>query len=151
MDTVTIHDTQQAGPICMLTKLHYDEFTDASWTSDGHCLMLSSRDGYCTIVVFDDVPPAHHSPRLASRLASFAVPSLTPSLAPSSATSPAPTASKKRGAEPPTPAQSVDGDAQASTSATEAPTLAGESGKNDKEPPKKKRRVALTHVSELGP
>ena len=31
MDTVAIYDTQQAGPICMLTKLHYDEFTDMTW------------------------------------------------------------------------------------------------------------------------
>lgn len=31
MDTVTIYDTQQAGPVCLLTKLHYDEFTDISW------------------------------------------------------------------------------------------------------------------------
>lgn len=31
MDTIVIHDTQQAGPICLLTKLHYDEFTDMSW------------------------------------------------------------------------------------------------------------------------
>jgi chromatin assembly factor 1 subunit B len=31
MDTITVHDTQQAGPICLFTKLHYDEFTDMSW------------------------------------------------------------------------------------------------------------------------
>ena len=31
MDTITIHDTQQAGPIALLTKLHYDEFTDMAW------------------------------------------------------------------------------------------------------------------------
>lgn len=31
MDTVAIYDTQQSGPFCMLTKLHYDEFTDATW------------------------------------------------------------------------------------------------------------------------
>jgi chromatin assembly factor 1 subunit B len=30
-DTVTIHDTQQAGPVSLLTKLHYDEFTDLTW------------------------------------------------------------------------------------------------------------------------
>jgi chromatin assembly factor 1 subunit B len=30
-DTVAIHDTQQAGPICLLTKLHYDSFTDIAW------------------------------------------------------------------------------------------------------------------------
>jgi chromatin assembly factor 1 subunit B len=31
MDTVAIYDTQQAGPVCLLTKLHYDEFTDLTW------------------------------------------------------------------------------------------------------------------------
>lgn len=31
MDAVAIYDTQQAGPICLLTKLHYDEFTDMTW------------------------------------------------------------------------------------------------------------------------
>ena len=31
MDTVTIYDTQQASPFCLLSKLHYDEFTDMSW------------------------------------------------------------------------------------------------------------------------
>ena len=31
MDTITIHDTQQATPLCLLTKLHYDEFTDMAW------------------------------------------------------------------------------------------------------------------------
>jgi len=31
MDTVAIYDTQQAGPVCLLTKLHYDEFTDMTW------------------------------------------------------------------------------------------------------------------------
>ena len=31
MDTVAIYDTQQSGPICLLTKLHYDEFTDMTW------------------------------------------------------------------------------------------------------------------------
>ena len=31
MDTVTIYDTQQSSPVCLLTKLHYDEFTDMTW------------------------------------------------------------------------------------------------------------------------
>lgn len=31
MDTVAIYDTQQATPLCLLTKLHYDEFTDLTW------------------------------------------------------------------------------------------------------------------------
>lgn len=31
MDAVAIYDTQQTGPVCLLTKLHYDEFTDMTW------------------------------------------------------------------------------------------------------------------------
>ena len=31
MDSVAIYDTQQAGPVCLLTNLHYDEFTDTTW------------------------------------------------------------------------------------------------------------------------
>ncbi|KAG8867481.1 hypothetical protein FRC20_005636 [Serendipita sp. 405] len=58
-DSVTIHDTQQAGPICVLSKLHYDSFTDMTWSSDGHVLMLASSDGYCTAVVFDEVMATH--------------------------------------------------------------------------------------------
>ncbi|PVG03712.1 WD40 repeat-like protein [Serendipita vermifera] len=59
-DTVTIHDTQQAGPVCLLTKLHYDSFTDMAWSHDGQILMLVSSDGYCTVVHFDENIP-HHS------------------------------------------------------------------------------------------
>jgi chromatin assembly factor 1 subunit B len=43
MDTVAIHDTQQAGPICLLTKLHYDEFTDMTW-----CVPYSFILGLCS-------------------------------------------------------------------------------------------------------
>ena len=41
MDTVAIYDTQQAGPICMLTKLHYDEFTDLTWYVFSSCRLTS--------------------------------------------------------------------------------------------------------------
>ena len=30
-DTVVIYDTQQAGPICLFTNLHYAGFTDVAW------------------------------------------------------------------------------------------------------------------------
>ncbi|KAM6501228.1 chromatin assembly complex protein [Amanita muscaria] len=72
MDTVTIYDTQQSTPFCLLTMLHYDEFTDVSWSPDGQCLMLSSRDGYCTLVVFDEIVPAHHTQQHALQLQSIA-------------------------------------------------------------------------------
>jgi len=31
LDTVMIYDTQQSGPVCMFTNLHYSSFTDMAW------------------------------------------------------------------------------------------------------------------------
>jgi len=52
-DTVYIYDTQQSSPICLFNNLHFSSFTDLSWTSDGETLVLSSSDGYCSLVIFD--------------------------------------------------------------------------------------------------
>ncbi|KAI0649790.1 WD40 repeat-like protein [Trametes meyenii] len=170
MDTVMIYDTQQVGPVCLLTKLHYDEFTDMSWSPDGQCLMLSSRDGYCTLVVFDEILPAHHTQQQTLQLQSIAhhhslpltnstvaTPLSTPSThaAALPALSPVtPVVPAKRSAEPPlTPAASVDENSL-------GVRIGGESGENTEagasaqdevqEPPKKKRRAALTRVGDLG-
>ncbi|RDB17163.1 putative WD repeat-containing protein C26H5.03 [Hypsizygus marmoreus] len=161
MDTVAIYDTQQAGPVCLLTKLHYDEFTDMTWSPDGQCLIVSSRDGYCTLITFDEILPAHHTQQHTLQLQSIAhhhsVPvayssssSAThqiPSSSPAAMTTPN---SKKRSDPPLTPAASVDGGevsdiAGGSMSEKEA----GEERDRIQEPPKKKRRVALTRVGDL--
>ena len=151
MDTVTIYDTQQAGPICLMTKLHYDEFTDITWytenifyslinltalyrSPDGQCLILSSRDGYCTAVVFDEILATHHTQQHTLQIQSIAnhhsvpltysnstpapTPGSTPSI-PSAGLPPLPpqlvtstsTGLKRRADSPPpllTPASSVD-------------------------------------------
>ncbi|KAI9604615.1 hypothetical protein KEM48_002369 [Puccinia striiformis f. sp. tritici PST-130] len=52
-DTVYIYDTQQSTPICLFNNLHFSSFTDLSWTNDGETLVLSSSDGYCSLVIFD--------------------------------------------------------------------------------------------------
>ena len=174
-----IYDTQQAGPVCLLTKLHYDEFTDMSWSPDGQCLMLSSRDGYCTLVVFDEILPAYHTQQQTLQLQSIAhhhaLPLTnstvaTPMTTPSShavglpsispiTTVPPPLIPAKRSAEPPlTPAASVDENVLGVRTASEAfessssGDLASQSQSQDevKEPPKKKRRAALTRVGDLG-
>ena len=179
MDTIMIYDTQQAGPVCLLTKLHYDEFTDMSWSPDGQCLMLSSRDGYCTLVVFDEILPAYHTQQQTLQLQSIAhhhaLPLTnstvaTPMTTPSShavglpsispiTTVPPPLIPAKRSAEPPlTPAASVDENVLGVRTASEAfessssGDLASQSQSQDevKEPPKKKRRAALTRVGDLG-
>ncbi|KAJ7837933.1 WD40-repeat-containing domain protein [Mycena leptocephala] len=102
MDTVAIYDTQQAGPV-----------------PDGQCLMLSSRDGYCTLVTFDEILPTHHTQQAALQLQQIAaVHSVPISYAPSSSQSQSGSQSasgsqsggRKRPLEPLTPAASVDGD-----------------------------------------
>ena len=190
MDTIAIHDTQQAGPICLLTKLHYDEFTDMSWSvlflfyligdrtysypvcrsPDGQCLMLSSRDGYCTIVVFDEILAAHHVQQQTLQFQSIAhnhaVPltsssALTPSTTPALSTislppSLSPRIPVKRSL---TPAKSVvaesdvlpESDSSASTGeATTTPPVDNDEPDKAPEPPKKKRRVALTRIGDVG-
>ncbi|KAG1819213.1 WD40-repeat-containing domain protein [Suillus subaureus] len=151
MDAVAIYDTQQSGPVCMLTKLHYDEFTDASWSSDGQCLILSSRDGYCTIVIFDEILPAHHTQQYALQLQSIAqhnfVP-LTYTMTPSSSSVPlaaitTPTVPAKRTEPPPTPATSIDDNAPAGKSAPEVTPA------KLAQPPRKKRRLVLTKVGDI--
>ncbi|KAI0074258.1 WD40 repeat-like protein [Panus rudis PR-1116 ss-1] len=129
MDTVTIYDTQQAGPVCLLTNLHYDEFTDMSWSPDGQTLILSSRDGYCTLVVFDEILPAYHTQQQTLQFQSIAhhhslpltnsavatpmsTPSVTtsglPNVGPLSQGTPVHTKRSATGEPPLTPAASVD-------------------------------------------
>ena len=188
MDAIAIHDTQQAGPICLLTKLHYDEFTDMSWSvfhlpclcqlvscmcrrsPDGQCLMLSSRDGYCTIVVFDEILAAHYVQQQTLQFQSIAhnhsVPltsssTLTPSTTPALSTislppSVSPRISSKR---PLTPAKSVvlesdvlpeSGPPPSARETTPATPVDNEEDDKAPEPPKKKRRVPLTRVGDVG-
>ncbi len=53
-DTVIIYDTQQKLPIGIATNLHYAIFTDLSWSNDGNTLLITSTDGFCSVVVFKD-------------------------------------------------------------------------------------------------
>ncbi|ETW77464.1 hypothetical protein HETIRDRAFT_326517 [Heterobasidion irregulare TC 32-1] len=170
MDTVTIHDTQQAGPICLLTKLHYDEFTDMAWSPDGQCLMLASRDGYCTVVVFDEILPAHHTQQQTLQFQSIAhhhsvplttsslTPATTPSIVsvslPSASPAVTPTIPLKRSERPPTPASISGTDdlpvLSSDGGAGQVSALAKSEHHKAQEPPKKKRRVALTKVGDIG-
>ncbi|OCF43298.1 chromatin assembly factor 1 subunit B [Kwoniella heveanensis CBS 569] len=71
-DSVLLYDTQQASPIAIFKGLHYAGFTDVAWSPDGQALMLSSSDGYCSIVVFDPLelgtvhPTQQHHRQLAA-------------------------------------------------------------------------------------
>lgn len=61
-DAVLLYDTQQTSPIAIFVGLHYAGFTDLTWSPDGQTLLLSSIDGYCTVVV--GLPRAQSGPRV---------------------------------------------------------------------------------------
>lgn len=149
----------------MLTKAFFTR------SPDGQCLILSSRDGYCTLIIFDDILPAYHTQQHTLQLQSIAqhhaVPltysnsnqHITPVSTPASANVSLPNYAhpanpKKR--EPPLTAAGSAQRVETKTSSTEiarpstTETLITKSQDVlDQEPPKKKRRVFLTRVGEM--
>lgn len=191
-DTVMIYDTQQAGPICMFTNLHYSSFTDMAWcvdhflipcvgidwsyrAPDGQSLMLASSDGYCSLVVFDDVLPLYHTQQHNLQLHSIAVshshphphasrtpvrPSASPAISTAPLPGPGPRSSSagvlKRSADSssssavPTSAALATTAPTPSSSAQDEPALAEPATTSaPTEPVKKKRRIAPTTISTL--
>lgn len=51
-DAILIYDTVHSVPLAILKGLHYANLTDAVWSSDGHSLVVSSTDGYVSLVRF---------------------------------------------------------------------------------------------------
>ncbi|XP_010520378.1 PREDICTED: chromatin assembly factor 1 subunit FAS2 isoform X2 [Tarenaya hassleriana] len=54
LNSVYIYDTESVAPIAVLAGLHYAAITDMSWSPNASYLSLSSQDGYCTIVEFEE-------------------------------------------------------------------------------------------------
>ncbi|KAF9999199.1 hypothetical protein BGZ65_005406 [Modicella reniformis] len=53
-DSVLIYDTQQTTALALVSHLHYATFTDMTWSSDGCNLILTSSDGFCSIISFEE-------------------------------------------------------------------------------------------------
>ncbi|KAM3187358.1 hypothetical protein ACTXT7_002467 [Hymenolepis weldensis] len=51
-DGIILYDTQQAHPFAQITDIHYQALNDASWSSDGRLLTVTSTDGYCSLIYF---------------------------------------------------------------------------------------------------
>ncbi|KAF2612400.1 hypothetical protein F2Q70_00010855 [Brassica cretica] len=54
LNSVYIYDTECVAPIAVLAGLHYAAITDITWSPTASYLALSSQDGYCTLVEFED-------------------------------------------------------------------------------------------------
>ncbi|XP_074642956.1 chromatin assembly factor 1 subunit B-like [Tubulanus polymorphus] len=53
-DAVLLYDTQQAVPFLRVTNIHYHQLSDLAWSSDGRILAISSTDGYCSFISFQE-------------------------------------------------------------------------------------------------
>lgn len=53
-NSVIFYDTQQLTPFAFLSEIHYARISDVAWSKDGRLLMVSSCDGFCTLVSFTD-------------------------------------------------------------------------------------------------
>ncbi|XP_010462929.1 PREDICTED: chromatin assembly factor 1 subunit FAS2-like isoform X2 [Camelina sativa] len=54
LNSVYIYDTECVAPVAVLAGLHYAAITDITWSPNASYLALSSQDGYCTVVEFED-------------------------------------------------------------------------------------------------
>ncbi|XP_039449857.1 chromatin assembly factor 1 subunit B isoform X1 [Culex pipiens pallens] len=52
--SVYLYDTQQKTPFALISNIHYTRLTDISWSSDGKILIVSSTDGFCSLISFND-------------------------------------------------------------------------------------------------
>jgi len=51
-NAVMFYDTQQAAPFARVSNLHYAGLSDVTWSPCGTKLVVSSSDGFCSIVTF---------------------------------------------------------------------------------------------------
>merc|ERR550532_819256 len=51
-NSIMLYDTQQTEPFARISRIHYIGLNDLTWSSDGNTLVVSSTDGYCSIINF---------------------------------------------------------------------------------------------------
>lgn len=54
LNSLYIYDTESAEPVAVMAGLHYAAITDIAWSPTANYLALSSQDGYCTLVEFEN-------------------------------------------------------------------------------------------------
>jgi len=81
-NAIMFYDTQQATPFGRVSNIHYTGLTDLAWSPCGNILVVSSSDGFCSVVTFEpgelgeEIKPSSAVPS----------PSILPSSLPSSST-----------------------------------------------------------------
>ncbi|XP_033636138.1 chromatin assembly factor 1 subunit B-like isoform X2 [Asterias rubens] len=53
-DSLILYDSQQSIPFGMISNIHYHQLSDVTWSPDGRVLVVSSTDGFCSLVTFEE-------------------------------------------------------------------------------------------------
>lgn len=53
-DSILVYDTHHTRPLSIIRGLHYAGHSDCQWSSDGMTLVVSSIDGYISIISFEN-------------------------------------------------------------------------------------------------
>jgi len=53
-ESVTIYNSSNKQPLAFLSDIHYEPLTDLAWNKEGTILAISSKDGFCSFVQFDN-------------------------------------------------------------------------------------------------
>merc|ERR1712203_813668 len=58
---IVFYDTQQAEPFARVSNIHYVSLNDLAWSCDGNMLVVSSTDGFCSVIKFmpDEIGTAY--------------------------------------------------------------------------------------------
>ena len=53
-DSIIIYSTEEFKPLGFVSNLHYSSITDLKWDLDGSRIIVSSTDGFCSVVSFEN-------------------------------------------------------------------------------------------------
>ncbi|XP_038077841.1 chromatin assembly factor 1 subunit B-like isoform X2 [Patiria miniata] len=53
-DSILLYDSQQTIPFAFISNIHYHQLSDVTWSADGRILVVSSTDGFCSLVAFEE-------------------------------------------------------------------------------------------------
>ena len=53
-DSIYLYDTQNLTPFAFVTGIHYSNLSDLSWSCDGKILNVTSIDGFCSFIIFNE-------------------------------------------------------------------------------------------------
>lgn len=53
LNGVFLYDTERLVPLGMMGNLHYSSITDLAWSPDGRMLLITSIDGFCSVLRLD--------------------------------------------------------------------------------------------------